>query len=97
MNSYHSYAGLLLADEQGNTLVAVGLVIFVAGIVGLLLLPRFTPKGTLLAIAVAIYVASWMIQPGGDRNLHGLVGLLRVLGFIGGVLGIIDLVRKRKS
>lgn len=97
MNSFHFVASPLFADAQGNTLLAIGVVIFIAGIIGALLIPRFTPKGTLLAIAIAIYVAGWLINPGTDRGLHGLVGLLRMLGFIGGVLGIVDLIRKRKS
>lgn len=58
-------------------------------------LSRVAPKGTVLAVAAGIYVVSWLINPGNSRELHGLVGFLRLLGFVGGVLGVIDLVKKR--
>lgn len=87
---------LLLADGQSTTYLVVGLLLLVAGIVALMRIPRVAPKGTLLAVAVGIYVLGLVINPGTDRTMHLVVGLLRMLGFIGGVLGIVDLVRRRK-
>jgi hypothetical protein len=86
----------LLADVADDIVLAVGAILLVVGIAGAWLIPRFTPKGTLLAIAAVLYIASSMIEPGDDRARLALVGLLRMLGLIGGVLGIVDLLRKRK-
>lgn len=86
----------LLADATGTILIAGGLVVLIGGVVGLWFLSRSTPKGTVLAVAAGIYVMSFLIAPGTDRVLHGLVGVARLLGFIGGVLGIVDLWKKRE-
>jgi len=58
---------------------------------------RWTPKGTLLAVSAALYFASWAIDTGRVRELVLLTGLMRLLGFVGGILGLIDLCRKRRQ
>jgi hypothetical protein len=85
----------LLADVTGTILIAVGLVVVLGGVVGLWFVSRSAPKGTVLAIAVSIYLMSFLIPRGTDRLLHGLAGVMGLFGLIGGVLGVIDLVKKR--
>ncbi len=85
----------LLADVTGTILIAVGLVVVLSGVVGLWFVSRSTPKGTVLVIAASIYAMSFLIPRDTDRFLEGLVGITRLFGFIGGVLGVIDLVKKR--
>jgi hypothetical protein len=70
-----------------NSLLAVGLVVLIGGLIGFWYLSRVTPKGTILVIAAVIYFASWMIDPGTNRNLNGLVGILRMLGLPAEYLG----------
>jgi uncharacterized membrane protein YgcG len=90
-------AHLPLADAFGNGLIALLVIGLVVGLVGFWAASRFAPKGTVLAIAASIYIASWLIAPGDSRALNGVVGFMRLLGFVGGVLGVIDLVRKRPT
>lgn len=77
-------------------LITIFAVVGIAGLVALLVISRFAPKGTVLAIAVLLYVATWNIEPT-TRLMHGLVGVFRLVGFAGILLGIFDLVRQRKT
>jgi len=85
----------LLADAWGSVFLGVAILAIVGGLVGFWYVSRVTPKGTVLAIAFGVYVVSWLIPSGNNRAVEGLVATLRLLGFAGGVLGIVDLVRKR--
>ena len=88
--------GLASSEKYGSVLLAFTIVFIVGGVVALWLIARRTPKGTVLAIAAAMYVASWALSGIRVREVLMLVGLLRMLGFAGGILGILDLLRKRK-
>jgi hypothetical protein len=69
----------------------------IAALVGFWSLSRRGPRGSVLAVAACLYIASYLIQPGRSRELIGLVGLVRLIGFIGGILGIIDLLRRPRD
>jgi hypothetical protein len=84
------------SDDYRLVLVAMTIAIIVGGLFVLFLISKRTPKGTVLAIAAAMYVVSWSIDGIRLREAMMLCGSLRMLGFAGGILGIIDLVRKRK-
>lgn len=71
--------------------VTVGGVI--AGFVGLWLLRRRSRRGTVLVVAILIYGASWLLPDGGGREVRAVAMGTRVLGFLGLVLGLYDLVR----
>ena len=60
------------------------------------LVSRRSPKGTVLVIAVVIYYLSWQIDDTRVREMHLLTGTMRMLGFAGGILGLVDLFRRRK-
>jgi hypothetical protein len=96
MNSLPHFSCLLLADAEGNVLLTIAIVLLVLGVVGAYYTSRFAPKGTLLAVSVVMYIVSRMIDPGRSRELHLLVGTLSMLGTIGGILGIVDLLKKRQ-
>jgi hypothetical protein len=68
-------------------------IILLGGLVGLWFLSRRTPPGTVLAVAAAIYLLSW-IPTDRIREIVVIMGAVRMLGFFGGILGIIDLMRK---
>ena len=79
------------------------LEILLAACVGILVIPvtlqiisRYTPRGTVLVFAVLLYLASWMIPDNRVREMVLTIGLLRMLGFLGLILGIVDAVRERK-
>ena len=50
----------------------------------------------MLALAVAIWAASWGFEGSRLREVLVLSGAFRFLGFAGGILGVIDLLRTRK-
>lgn len=83
------------SDNRRFVLMAMAVAIIVGGLVALFLISKKTPKGTVLAIAAVIYFVSWSVD-GHFRETLVLRGSLRMLGFAGGILGIIDLVRKRR-
>jgi len=80
------------------TLAAVWVVFFVAvfaAIVAYYFLGKFGPRWAVLALAIFLYFASFAIQPGDQRELHLLVGILRFSGFIGMIFGLFELFRRR--
>ncbi|QDT51310.1 hypothetical protein Pan258_53990 [Symmachiella dynata] len=84
------------SKNYGTTLLVIAAVIILGGLFTLFLISKKSPKGTVLAIAAAIYGVSWIIDGIRVREVILLAGALRMLGFAGGILGIVELVRKRK-
>jgi hypothetical protein len=75
-------------DGIGKVLVGIAVVAIAASIAGYWHLTRSGQHKTVLVIAVMLYVASFAIAPGRSRELHGLVGILRIAGFVGVLFGI---------
>lgn len=80
-----------------SDLLIVAVILFMGGLVAIWLVSRWTPRGTVLAISAAIYAITWIMPHPSSREVLVLSGALRLLGFAGIILGIIGLVRKRKS
>jgi hypothetical protein len=87
----------LLAEIDVYTaiLYAIAGVILVGGVVGLYFISKKTPKGTVLGISVGIWFLSCYGTGIEIREVQVIVGLLRLLGTIGIVLGFIDFRLKR--
>jgi hypothetical protein len=79
--------GWLLA---GLTILGVGV-----GLAALWLLRRRSPRGVVLIVAACIYALSWVLPPGQMREMRSALGGIRLLGFLGIVLGLFDLARRR--
>ena len=85
-------------DDIGKVLVGIAIVGLAASIAGYWRLTRSGQHKTVLVLAVMLYVASFVIAPGRSRELHGVVGLLRIAGFVGvlfGVAGHVSRLRPR--
>ena len=80
----------------GVVLVALCIVLVVGGLVVFWLISKRTPRGTVLGIAAAIWLASWLAEGIQIREVLALSGAVRLLGFAGMILGIIDGLRRRK-
>lgn len=63
------------------------------GLVLLWFISQKTPKGTVLGIAVAIFVLSWMLVLGDSYVMHVVAYTLRGFGMLAGLLGLFDLNR----
>ncbi len=84
------------SENYGMVLLCLGIVGVVAGLVILWFVSRISPKGTVLVIAAVLYLVSWQMDDIRVREIRLLSGTLRMLGFAGGILGVVDLLRKRK-
>lgn len=82
-------------DQLGYVLLVSGIAFVVVGLIVLWVVSRYTPRGVVLVIAVCIWAASWV--PAESRVMKLATGSTRMLGFAGGILGIIDLLRKRSN
>ena len=82
--------------NYGFVLLAFAIVFILGGLAVLWLVSKKAPKGTVLAIAAGIYVAGLAIGGIRVREIVMLAGALKMLGFTGGILGVVDLLRKPK-
>jgi hypothetical protein len=84
-------------DTFGKIYIAVSLVLLVAMIFIFSVISRRAPKGTLLAVGVGLWLIGQAISGVPVREIRGLSGLCILSGFIGGLLGIFDLIRKKND
>jgi di/tricarboxylate transporter len=88
---------LLFADTFGNVFIAVAILIIAAMSVAFLRLTNHSPRGAVLLIGLALFVLAPMMPDNNDRLLRGVEGVIRFTGFVGIVIGIYGLVRKREA
>ena len=84
-------------DAINPVYVVLLLVILIITSVSFWLISKKAPKGTLLAVAIAMWIIGFMIgnQPVREMKLTG--GTIQTLGTIGVILGVINLFRKSKT
>ncbi len=81
-----------------NVTFVVAVVLFVSGAF-YWAISRFCPRGTVLFVAAVFYGLGVLLgQSGldGGRVMSLASGVLKMSGFLGGILGFLDLVRKRE-
>jgi hypothetical protein len=93
----HSHSEQITMDGFGTTFLIIAVLAIVGAITVFWVLSRQAPRGAVLAVAVGIYIAGVMTSPGSTRVMVGVAGLLKFIGFIGGILGLVDLLRKRSD
>jgi uncharacterized membrane protein YoaK (UPF0700 family) len=81
----------------GTAFLAVAAVVVIVAAIGFWYLSRVAPRGVVLVVAVALYAVGVALALGESRAMHGISGSLKVAGFVGIILGILDLFRKRGS
>ncbi len=84
------------SKSYSQLLLAFAIVFILGGLVALWLISRSTARGTVLGIAAVIYLFGVAFAVVRIREVMLLSGALKMLGFAGGILGIVDLVRRRK-
>ncbi len=85
------------SGHYGAFLLVIAGAIVIGGLIILWWLSKVSPKGVVLVAAVCIWVAGNAITGLGDRELLAIGGALKLLGFAGGLLGVVDLLWKRKA
>jgi hypothetical protein len=88
-------------DVLGKVYLGIAAAAIVGAILGYWLLSKKGPRGALLFVAALLYVAGMQVgnapQDPPVREIKALGGVLQLTGFIGIVLGIIDLVRRKPA
>ena len=85
---------LARSSRYGWLIAAACVIGIIAGLVVLWRVRRVLRRGTVLGLAALIYAASWVIGPGETREMRATVGAVRMLGFLGLLLGLYDLRRR---
>ncbi len=85
------------SPNYAKILLATAVAIILIGIVAFYFVSRRYQRGAVLGVAVVIYLSGTMIREPEMREMMMLQGSLKMLGFIGIVLGIVDLVRRRNE
>lgn len=83
------------SEHYGTILLTVAIVIVVGGLVLLWLVSRSAPRGAVLGIAVTLWMIGFLLGDVRVREVMLVSGSLKMLGFAGAILGIIDALRKR--
>jgi hypothetical protein len=84
------------SPHYGKVILAACAAGVIGGVTVLWLLRRRARRGTVLALAILIYAASWALAPGQTREGRAGIGTLRMIGFLGFLIGLGDAVRKRE-
>jgi len=84
-------------DSTGIIYLVLSAIVIVSSLIALWYLSKKTPKGVILVICIVLYVLAIMINPSNIRSLNVLKGVMQMIGFLGGILGVIDLFRKKKN
>ena len=82
-------------NSTGIIYLVIALVIIISSLVALWFLSKKTPRGTVLGISIFIYILGRSITPGDCRELYIVKGSMQMIGFLGGILGFVDLFRKK--
>ena len=96
-SNWSSSAAAPRASGVRMDLLAVGVIIVVGGLVVLWLVSKRTPRGTVLAISAGIWAITFIMPRPASREMLVISGALRLLGFAGGILGVVDLLRRREK
>lgn len=94
--------GLIMSGgfiDANRNLVLGGIALFMlVGLVGLFFLSRVSQKGTVFSIAVVVYIVGFSVGLQKEQSRESLLfaGAAKIFGIASGLLGVVDLVRKRK-
>lgn len=94
--------GLIMSGsfiDANRGLIFGGIAMFMlVGLVGLYFMSRISQKGTVFAIAVVVFIVGFSVGIQKEQSRESLLfaGTAKMFGFASGLLGIVDLVRRRK-
>jgi len=90
-------SGSFIDANRNGILAGIGLFMLL-GLVGLYFVSRMSQKGTVFSIAVVVYIVGFSVGLQKEQSRESLLfaGAAKMFGIAAGVLGVVDLVRKRK-
>ena len=84
-------------DSIGKTYLLLSAASLIVSLVILHYVSRKVPKKIVLTVCIVIYFSAIAINPGNQRGLRVVKGTMQTIGFLGGILTVIDLFRKKKD
>lgn len=84
-------------DTFGKIYLAISIAVLVGMLFLFSFISRHAPKGVLLAVGVGLWVLGQALAGVPVREVRVISGLCILSGFISGLLGIFDIVRKKKE
>ncbi len=84
-------------DTTGKIYIAISIVVLIGMITAFWFISKKCARGVLFAIGVGLWVAGQGISSVPVREMKLIGGLCTLSGFIGGLLGLFDLFRKKKA
>ncbi len=82
-------------DSYGWFLLAAAAVVLVAGLIGVALVKRKLGRGPAYGLAIGLWVVGFLIPTGNLREMFMLSGVMRMVGFFGAILVMLNLGKKR--
>jgi hypothetical protein len=82
-----------MIDTTGKIFLGIAIVSIVCAVISFYFLSKKGPRGAVLGVAAVIYFVGISIPTGNIRELHLIAGVLKLTGFIGGILGLVDLFK----
>jgi hypothetical protein len=83
--------------HYGTVLLIVMIVCSAAGLIALWFISTRTPKGTVLIISASAYLLGALVGLIRTRETLMLSAIAEAIGVTGAILGVVDVLRKRKS
>lgn len=84
-------------DTTGIIYIAITIVVLIGMIVLFWFISKRCARGVLLAVGVCLWFLGHAISSPPIREMRLIGGLCTMSGFIGGILGLFDVFRKRKA
>jgi hypothetical protein len=84
-------------DSTGKIYIAISAVVLIGVIILFWVISKRCPKGVLLGIGIGLWLLGQAISRPPIREMRLIGGLCTMSGFIGGILGLFDLFRKKKE
>jgi hypothetical protein len=84
-------------DTTGKFYIAISIVVVIGMIILFWFISKRCPRGVLLAVGVTLWFLGQAIAGPPIREMRLIGGLCTMCGFVGGLLGLFDLFRKKKG
>ncbi|HUG10904.1 MAG TPA: hypothetical protein VMM36_07815 [Opitutaceae bacterium] len=83
-------------DTTGKVYIAITVIVLIGMIVAFWFISRSAPRGTLLIVGIILWVVGQQVSGIADREMRFLGGVCALAGFMGVLLGLFDVFRKKK-
>jgi hypothetical protein len=90
-------AAMTRSENYKYVLMTLAAIIVIGGLIGLMIVSRRSPRGTVLGLSAAIWLLGQSMRTSLSREAMVVSGSLSMLGFAGVLLGLFDFFRRRQT